>query len=54
MRKLVSEPSKMLAPDPSNSIGWIVLIFGKPEFALLSYNIKYLDSQVSMNSLYEA
>jgi len=46
MRKLISESSKMLAPDPSNPISWVVLIFGKPKFALLSYNIKYLDSYV--------
>jgi hypothetical protein len=50
MRKLISESSKMLAPDPSNTISWVILIFGKPKFALLSYNIKYLDLYVNMNS----
>jgi hypothetical protein len=52
MRKLISESSKMLAPDPPNPISWVILILGKPKFALLPYNVKYLDSYVSMNSLY--
>ena len=52
--ELISESSKMLAPDPPNPISRIVLVFRKPKFALLTYNVKYLDSHVSMNLRYPA
>ena len=34
--------SKMFAPDPTDLIVWIILVFGKPKLALFPNDVKYL------------
>jgi hypothetical protein len=42
MLLIVSKLCEMFAPDPSNLISWIILVFGEPKLALFSYDIKDL------------
>lgn len=41
----ISEPGKMLGPDPSDSVVWIILVFRQPELSFLAKYIENLDKQ---------
>lgn len=45
-KSIVCQAGKVFAPDPTDPIGWIILVFSKPKLALFADHVEDLRSKL--------